>query len=363
MRITFAVDSLQRGGSQGTLADLTNLLSRRGHDVTILMPAAGQVDYDLRHPLVRIGRDRLEPHDYPLSDLIVSTHCSTVKSSQSAVECLGIPHIRYSLCYEPLELPGHPDQYTSYQATSRLIVVSEWQRQLMHTLYGVEGIVVPSGIHPMFDNFHNRERLSRITVSAFARAQENVADAQNQPYLLEQLGLLKQSHPELDVHLICMPNEYAASPALQQLSSSGMFRVIVPSNDIELCYCYNQAHIFVTPSSFEMVASAGMEAMKCGAALVAVHSGGNSDYCRHGVNGLISTFHENRLREHIVCLVNDPRLRKRLARQGEKDAREWTRERTADLFEQAVRTLTAEAGLKPRKTGRILSFLSGRPFK
>jgi hypothetical protein len=55
-----------------------------------------------------------------------------------------------------------------------------------------------------------------------------------------------------------------------------------------------------------------------------------------------------RLGDDILLLIDDAAMRARIAAQGERDAREWTWERSADLFEMALQSLTASKSLSER---------------
>ena len=109
-----------------------------------------------------------------------------------------------------------------------------------------------------------------------------------------------------------------------------------PGSDKELCYHYNHTDIFVNSSIFDTASIPSLEAMKCGAALVSTYNGGNLDYCLHEENALVSYRFENRLSHDILRLVNDRSLRNRLALEGEKEAKNWTWERSITTFEKAI---------------------------
>lgn len=100
------------------------------------------------------------------------------------------------------------------------------------------------------------------------------------------------------------------------MKASGKYRFFTPLNDDELCYHYNGADIFVSSSIFDTGSLPGLEAMRCGAALVSVYSGGNLEYARHEENCLLSYRYENRIAEDVVRLIQDPALRVRLASKG-----------------------------------------------
>lgn len=337
MTFTFPILTLSKGGAQRVLAEITNQLTKRGHRVVILMPIGGAVEYPVDSELLRIERDVLSESDYPAADVIVSNYYLTVPSAIAASERGKGTHVRYSLCYEPPILPQSTTSYSSYHETDRLIVVSHWQKELMRLLYGIESPVAPPGVGPAFVNQKRRNGKSRVTISAILRMPESYTAHRGQEYLVQELDRIAESHPEIEIRYITPFSEYVASPTLQRMSVDNQHRFLTPADDAALAACYNQADIFVTPSTYESFGMPGLEAMKCGAALVAIYSGGNAEYCRSEENSLISYLHERRLREDIVRLIEDAELRNRLAAQGEHDAKSFTWERSGDLFEEAIR--------------------------
>lgn len=336
MRFTFPILTLCKGGAQRMLVEITNGLVRKGHQVTILMPSGGEINYRLQSKLLKTNHPVLKESDFPVGDIIVSNYYLTVHTAQLASEMGKGKHIRLSLCYEPAFLPDNHVSFPTYHITKRLIVLSKWQQQLIFLLHGIQGNIVPVGVDGFFKNLNFRDQQPQITVSAMIREPEGFAFHRDQHYLLNQLEQIRRMYPRIQIHLICPHKELINSPALQGIRASNRFRFFTPANDEELCYCYNQTDIFVTSSTYETANLPGLEAMKCGAALVATNAGGNADYCIHEHNGLFSYRHENRLKANIVRLIENPSLRKRLAAQGEKDIMKWTWERSVNLFEETA---------------------------
>ena len=131
-------------------------------------------------------------------------------------------------------------------------------------------------------------------------------------------------HPDVIINLISPPDEFYSSPTLQSMKASHPFRWFTPADDIELCYHYNHTDIFVNSSIYDSASIPGLEAMKCGAALVTTYNGGNLEYCRHGENALISYRFQNRLQEDILHLIKNPRLRTQISPSRRKEAIKWT---------------------------------------
>jgi glycosyltransferase involved in cell wall biosynthesis len=343
VKLTFPVLTLCKGGAQRVLAEIANRMTRRGHQVIVLMPEAGAIEYPVESEIRRLKRPHIIEEDYPTADVIVSNYFTTVAAAQAASERGKGKHVRYSLCFEPPVLPENSKSYSSYLETSRLIVVSQWQSDLMQLLYGINSLVVPPGVDDIFANRNGRVSKSHLTISAILRRPEGFALHRGQEYLIAELDRILSLRADVQVHYITPPFEYASSPTLQRMSGTGRYRFFAPADDVELAACYNLADVFVTPSTYESFCMPGLEAMRAGAALVAIYCGGNMDYCRPNTNCVLSYRHERRLGDDILLLLDDSAMRARIAAQGERDAREWTWERSADLFEAALHSLEGAA--------------------
>lgn len=52
MRLTFPILTLSRGGAQRMLAELANRLAEIGHEVVVLLPSHGIVEYEMKCPII-----------------------------------------------------------------------------------------------------------------------------------------------------------------------------------------------------------------------------------------------------------------------------------------------------------------------
>ncbi|WP_310551362.1 glycosyltransferase family 4 protein [Paenibacillus glufosinatiresistens] len=346
MRIVFPVLTLCRGGAQRMLAELTNRLSYRGHEVILLMPPQGVVEYPVSSP-IRVTDGALKAEDFPKADLIVSNFYTTVPLAESAAAAGKGVHARLALCYEPVFLPDNTRSFASYHATPHLFVLSRWQQEIVRLHHGIKGRIVPIGVDGLFTNLGLRTQPGRrLTVSAIVRRPEGgFSGHREQEYLLRELRRIKHTRPDTEVMLMMPPGELAESPELQALSREESFTVRTPADDRELCYHYNESHIFVSASTYDSGSLPGLEAMRCGAALVCVYSGGNLEYSHTRRNCLMSYRYEERLGADVLRLLEQPGLRSELAARGERDSRRFTWERSADLFERGLlQVLEEESG-------------------
>jgi glycosyltransferase involved in cell wall biosynthesis len=323
------------------LVELTNGLTARGHQVTILMPVDAVISYDVRSTVLRAPNTTLHEQDYPPGDVIISNYYTTVPISQAASNNGKGIHVRLSLCYEPSFLPENKLSFPSYHLTERLIVLSHWQQELIRLNHGITGHIVPIGISSSFKNMNIRPNLQEpLNITAVLRkAERGFSWHREQDYLIEQLDLVKIQFPYVNINFITPPDEFNTSEVLQTMKATGKYRFFTPANDEELSYHYNGADIFVSSSIFDTGSLPGLEAMRCGAALVCVYSGGNLDYAYHKKNCLLSYRYENRLGEDVIRLIQDHHLRTKLATQGERQSHKWTWENSVRLFEEAITDL------------------------
>jgi glycosyltransferase involved in cell wall biosynthesis len=103
---------------------------------------------------------------------------------------------------------------------------------------------------------------------------------------------------------------------------------------------YRHARVFVYPSRYEGFGIPPLEAMACGAPVIATRTGAIAEYAE-GAAMLVDPGDRVALRGAIVQLLNDSALRRQLREQGSVRARSYTWERSAammtKLFAEAVR--------------------------
>ena len=333
MRFVFPILTLCKGGAQRMLAEITNGLSDRGHDVTILMPMQGDVEYPVRSKLQRTGNTFLEAADFPYADYIVSNFYTTVYTAQEASLAGKGRHIRLSLCYEPIFLEDQQTTFPSYNITKDLFVLSEYQQALVEINHGIKAKVIPVGVSDIFYNKNSRGNNSTLNISAVLRRPEGGHSWQrNQEELIEAFMQIKAGYPHVQQNIIVPVNEYRQSPQLKRLLRKGIYTVHCPTTDEQLCDIYNKTDIFVSSSIHESALLPPLEAMKCGAAVVSYYAGGNKDYCRHEETALTSYAYEKNLYDHIARLINDENLRHTIAQNGQAEALKWTWDNSVNRF-------------------------------
>ncbi len=327
------------------LSELANRLVETGHEVLIVMPAQGVVEYEIKAQILQLTDTALLSHHFPKGDVILSNFYTTAYPAQQASEEGKGLHIRLSLCYEPTFLKENQYSFPSYHLTPHLLVLSRWQQDMIFLNHGIRGRIVPVGVSGFFHNMNIRKQLNGpLNITSIYRKEEgDFSWHREQKYLLAQLDLVKAAHPEVSLNLITPPGEYAESEDIQYLRSTGKYKMYTPFNDEELRYHYNQTDIYVSSGSYDTGSLPGLEAMRCGAALVTCYSGGNTEYAVHERNCLMSYRYENRLAKDVIRLIEDRSLREKLAKKGERDSNVFTWEKSYNELERIVNDIVSRA--------------------
>ncbi|MHB1908968.1 MAG: glycosyltransferase family 4 protein [Nitrososphaerales archaeon] len=110
----------------------------------------------------------------------------------------------------------------------------------------------------------------------------------------------------------------------------------VPSRK-KLRELYNDAAIFILPSLIEGFGLPGLEAMACGACVIATANGGSEEYLENGINGLlVPTGDSFAIQEAVRQLISDVDLRIKLAQSGVETAKKFTFAKMYDEFKKLL---------------------------
>jgi glycosyltransferase involved in cell wall biosynthesis len=110
-------------------------------------------------------------------------------------------------------------------------------------------------------------------------------------------------------------------------------------SDTELRQFYNRLAIFLHPSHYEAWPLPPLEAMTCGASLLAADSVGVLGYAHDGHNAtVVPAGRPDLLAQAAYRLLDDDARRIRLARQGRLDANHYRWSRAVSDFEQLITT-------------------------
>lgn len=137
--------------------------------------------------------------------------------------------------------------------------------------------------------------------------------------------------PDAELHLVSARGE--AGPGV-------VFHTGV--DDTRLAGLYRQAWVYASPSTYEGFGLPYVEAMACGAPVVATSNPGSQEVLAGGRYGLIAD--DAAFSETVVTLLRDAATRARWAAAGLARAADYSLERTLDEYERLVRSLVTAHG-------------------
>jgi glycosyltransferase involved in cell wall biosynthesis len=339
-----------RGGTRINLK-LANILSRRGHRVTILYPRGTNTTTFYIDPKVNlkpVGFRIPQVEDltsivkmlmlFPLleaCDLIVANYYLTAFpiafSSLFRRKRRCVYLIQH---YEPLAF-GEMEQTfpglkrwlaeTSYRFPMEQIAVSDWIAKRVSK-------ISKRNVHVINPN---------IDLTAFKPPDGSVPRESNS--ILAFPG--KDVWKGWEDFVQAFAQLQNSSPTLKAIASSrfpfhlpdGPYFGVHPTSDLELAEIYQSATVYVHPSRFEGWGLAPMEAMACGTPVVAAASEGIQEFAVDGENCLLVPVKSPAaLADAILRVINDEQLRNRLVAGGYETVKDFAWPKMANEFEELL---------------------------
>ena len=175
----------------------------------------------------------------------------------------------------------------------------------------------------------------------------------NVPRLVEAFAVLRhklENHPVYkDLRLVIIGDELSKNPAVRRavahsrIENSVRFLGFVPIETLRVFYCAAEAFAF--PTLYEGFGLAPLEAMACGAPVIASRIASISEVCGKAAR-LVQPTSVDSLTQAVLELLNDETARMQLSYAGQRRAADLTWDRTARLtravYEEAInRSLAA----------------------
>jgi glycosyltransferase involved in cell wall biosynthesis len=362
VKITFVLPAYARApvGGFKVVYEYANRLTRRGHRVTVLHrdppgPPKSRAEAwkgNVRRIVIRRferARPRwmhldervesrvipdLESHRLPDADALVATAWQTARAVAQA----------------PTRAGAGVYLVQGYEAWSgeAAVVDATWRLPLhkvviSRSLYDRAVELGEANHSTCIPNGMDLERF-RVTLHPAAREPARVAMMFHEDRWkgstegLEALRKIRQRQPSLRAVLFGTPGRPTRFPAWIEY-------VRRPEPDA-LVALFNSCAVFLQPSWTEGWGLAATEAMACGCALVTTDNGGSRDYARDGSTALVTPPKDPAaLARATLRLLEDDRLRLRIAEAGHKHVQRYCWERATDQLEQVLTATARERGV------------------
>lgn len=222
----------------------------------------------------------------------------------------------------------------SYKLKLRNIVVAKWLGDKLKEVGAPVEAYIPNAIdlgkYRILNGIDDRDRLHIATIF-HKDPSKGSCDA------LKALEMVTKRHPGIKATIFSVFKKPATMPRwVEYIRDPGQSEII----DI-----YNKTAIFVSSSITEGFGLPGMEALACGCALTTTDSLGVREYAIHEETALLSPPADpESLATNIIRLIEDDRLRKNLALNGNRAVQRFAWDGNVDRMEAIIMKRHAEAG-------------------
>ena len=357
MKITFILPSYPRKpvGGYKIVYEYANHLTERGHSVNVVHPRKVKnlnplvyvkgklINYTLCfyrrfikpkpnwqfiNPKVRLFYiPEPLPRYLPQADVIFATSWAIAKYMYSYPESKG----KKCYLFQHYETWSGPKEKVdaTWKSSFYKIVVSKWLYMIGLSLGAENMFYIPNGIDfNLFKVLNPIEKRAPLISMMYSKISWKGAKEG-----IKALNLVKKEFPFLKAIFFGVGKRGREIPEWIEYREN-------PSQKNLVKEIYNKSSIFLCPSHKEGFALPPAEAMASGCAVVTADCGGVRDFARDKVTALVSPAKDTySLAENILKLLNNDRLRIKIARNGHRFIQEFNWKKSTDLFEDFLKKI------------------------
>jgi GT2 family glycosyltransferase/glycosyltransferase involved in cell wall biosynthesis len=339
-RLLFILPVLRPGGGANVIVDEATAMREMGVDAQIFNLAGHQAGFEqsyrgLTVPVLYGAKEDLV-NQAGRFDAVVATANFTVEWLAPVAGRTDCPILGYYVQeFEPYmyssETVDYQRAWASYALLPDLVrfTKTEWTRQEVKSHIGVD--CRPIGISLNIDLLRPRPRSGPdwperpLRVVAMVRPRPLYRNPKLTMTLLRQLS--RQYTADVEIVIFGVPLE---NPDFAELPRDFAWRLAGVLTQKQVASLLNEADIFVDFSSHQSMGLTVLEAMACGAAVIAPQRGGAVTFARHEENSLVvDTSSPEACWQALQRLVEDDELRARLQRKALFDVCDFFPERPA----------------------------------
>jgi glycosyltransferase involved in cell wall biosynthesis len=314
LRIAYVTQDTGIGGGHRVVFEQINLLTRRGHDVTLYTLDDKPAWFDLEAPTRSFRNYEDLVDDLSEIDAVkVATWWETAEPVWLASIRKGIP----VYFVQDIETSYYPDSalsrnavLASYRPEFRYLTTSSWNHDQLAQL-GYPATIVPPGVDGSTYRPLTVERQENV-VLAIGRSNQ----LKNLALTMEAWRSLPEPRPELWL--------FGIEP---ELGEGERIRYFDRPSDTEVNQLLNRATVFLQTSRHEGFCLPLLEAMAAGTPVVCTDADGNRDFCVDRVNCLMPDPDPRAVAAALSELLSSAALRETLVAEGRRTAadNEWAR--------------------------------------
>ena len=350
LRIGWFFQDLNPGGGQRVCKEVSKILARRGHIVTIVVPKGRAKNASIEGvKIVEAGVKSANPAMSIVASLpfmyFALGRQDVVISSMPFMGILNALKTNIRLKYHWLQsddLALFSDRslikseialkmyFQSVKASYHLPVKywtnSNWTREKFNRFSDKEVRIVNCGVNQSIFSPGDLSESDEITIGAVGRR----VKFKGLEDIVASLNILADKGIKFNLRVF-------SKDRLELLRTSFKAEIISPPDDYALAEEYRKCSVFVSASWHEGFYLPSLEAMSCGAPIVTTDSGGCREYAVHGENCLmVPPKKPELLAEAIQRMLNDKEMRMRMRKAGIETASKFSWENCVNRIEDNI---------------------------
>ncbi len=279
--------------------------------------------FAVNHKVKVLWKPSLSARFIPDADIVIATAWKTAEwvAAYPAEKGRKFYFIQH---YEDWDAPSERIDAT-WGLPLQKIVIAKWLKLAANKM-GESAVYVPNAIdHAQFhvEIAPSNRNPSRIVMLYHNHPWKGTDDG------LSAIARLKRARPDIQVALFGVPERPAGLPSWIEYHCN--------PKQAELRQLYNGAALFLAPSHSEGWGLTALEAMACGAAVVATNNQGHLEFAVDRENALLVKVSDiEGMVKALDILMSDEVLRLSIAAAGAATAERFTWERSVSCFEEAL---------------------------
>lgn len=361
MKVAFCLGSLNKGGAERVVCNLSNYLVDEGIEVIIIVTKLSNIEYYLKDNIKVFSLDESKKNSGIIGNIYRMNKISKIIKENNVNVILGFlqePIARLlfmkpfykSMKKIPLIISMRIDPKTAFNTLKRklsLLLYNKADGYVFQTLEAQaffnkeiqqKSVVIANSIDPHFFEIElkNIKRTNRIVSVGRITSQKNY------PLLIEAFSEISKQHPEFTLEI------YGDGPLKEKLERQIMdnnleekIKLMGNVKKIEDKIC--NATMFVITSDYEGMSNALMEAMALGLPSISTDSagGGAATLIDSGKNGiLIPVQSKDELVKNMNYLINDSDVRKNISIESRRSMLKYKPEIINKLWLDYIKKIT-----------------------
>jgi glycosyltransferase involved in cell wall biosynthesis len=344
MRIAWLIQELKKGGGHRVCVEMSKELTRRGHQVTILVPKGRLIakppepiqviecGTSIANPMKSIPLNgpailrNIPPADFVFSTMpymgIINTIATWLRPVRGVHFIMADDYHLFndrSLIKSSFFLALHKlTVLISYRLPVLIIANSSWTRERVAAYGPRPKYILRPGVN--LEWFKPAKRKIKQTGTFKIAAMPRKHPMKGWPMLADALNRLWEQRRDFQVLAI-------TQDTLSYENCHFPVKSVAPEDDAELVRYLRNADLFAAPSTSEGIPLPPLEAMACGVPVVGTNIGGIREYAVHNENSwLVPVNSPTDMKTGINHLLDNPDLRNKLRANGLETAKRfsWT---------------------------------------